>query len=218
MHRQPSHKTRYENWLTRNWRKPYPLLVRFAWLFTCLGLIWNSYRDRFHITYFKRFETEQLFWMVNICPWVMFLPVFHKDQSLAPFGFQCKPKLFANDTSSFSRRHNISKATNDLNKDLTKITKWAFQGKMWALIQIFLSKLTKLFFSCKRSIASHPSLTFNSIPVIQSNSRNGFGMQLDKKLNFEEYFNKIGPKVNKTIGIFCKLQDVLPRSTLLRPH
>ena len=56
------------------------------------------------------------------------------------------------------------------------------------------------------------------MPVIQANSRNGFGMQLDKKLNFEEYFNKIGPKVNKTVGIFCKLQDVLPRSTLLRPH
>ena len=81
-----------------------------------------------------------------------------------------------------------------------------------------ISKQAHKVISCKRSIASHPSLTFDSMPVIQANSRNGFGMQLDKKLNFEEYFNKIGPKVNKTIGIFCKLQDVLPRSTLLRPH
>ena len=50
-------------------------------------------------------------------------------------------------------------------------------------------------------------------------------MQLDKKLNFEEDHNKVESKVNKTIGIIRKLQNVLPRSTLLtiyksfiRPH
>ena len=50
-------------------------------------------------------------------------------------------------------------------------------------------------------------------------------MQLDKKLNFEEYLNEVESKVNKTNGIIHKLQNALPRSALLtiykpfiRPH
>ena len=45
-------------------------------------------------------------------------------------GLQCNSKLFADDTSLFATVHEIKKATNDLNNDLTKITKWAFQWKM----------------------------------------------------------------------------------------
>ena len=41
-------------------------------------------------------------------------------------------------------------------------------------------------------------------------------MQLGKKLNFEEHLSKVESKVNKTIGIIRKLQDVLPRSVLLK--
>ena len=43
---------------------------------------------------------------------------------------QCNPKLLADDTSLFATVHNINKATNDLNNDSIKITKWAFQWKM----------------------------------------------------------------------------------------
>ena len=50
-------------------------------------------------------------------------------------------------------------------------------------------------------------------------------MQVDKKLNFGEHLSKVESKVNKTIGIIRKLQNVLPRSALLtiyksfiRPH
>ena len=35
-------------------------------------------------------------------------------------GLQCNPKLSADDTSLFASVHNINKATNDLNNDLTK--------------------------------------------------------------------------------------------------
>ena len=40
-------------------------------------------------------------------------------------------------------------------------------------------------------------------------------MQPDKKLNFKEQLKKVESNVNKTIGIICKLQNILPRSTLL---
>ena len=73
----------------------------------------------------------------------------------------------------------------------------------------------EVIFSHKRSIASHPPLTFNSIPGAQTNSQKHLGMQLDKKLNFEEHLSRAESKVNKTVGIIRKLQNVLPRSALI---
>ena len=114
--------------------------------------------------------------MVNICPGLMFLPDIHKDPFLPIFcfffyyvndlfdGFQCNPNLFANDTSLFATVHNINKATSDLINDLTKITKWDFQWKMSLNPGIF-KQAQEVIFSCKRSVASRPPLTFNKIRV-----------------------------------------------------
>ena len=63
----------------------------------------------------------------------------------------------------------------------------------------------KSFFSHKRSVSSHPPLNFNNIPVAQTNSQKYLGMQLDKKLNFEEQLKKVESNVNKTICIIRKL-------------
>ena len=72
--------------------------------------------------------------MINICPQGMFLPVGAQGFFLGPLLFiiyindlsddlQCNPKLFADDTTSFSTVHDINKASDDLNNDLTKIKK-----------------------------------------------------------------------------------------------
>ena len=99
-------------------------------------------------------------------------------------GLQCNPKLFAGDTSLFATVYNFNKATNDLNNDLIKITKWAFQWKM--SFNPYISKQAhEVIFSHKMSITSHPLLTFNNIPVAETNSQKHLGMQLDNKLNFE---------------------------------
>ena len=116
-------------------------------------------------------------------------------------GLRCKPKLFADDTSLFFTLHNINKATSDLNNDLIKITQWDFQLKMSFNPEISEQAL-EFIFSRKRTI-SHPSLTFDDTPVLD-------------KLYFEELLNKVIPKVNKTIGVIRKLQNVLPRPALLR--
>ena len=42
-------------------------------------------------------------------------------------GLQFNPKLFADNISLFTTVLNIKKAANNLNNDLTKITKWSFQ-------------------------------------------------------------------------------------------
>ena len=43
-------------------------------------------------------------------------------------------------------------------------------------------------------------------------------MQLDKRIYFEEHLSKVESKVNKTIRIIRKLQNVLPLSALLTIH
>ena len=115
-------------------------------------------------------------------------------------GILCNAKLFPDDMSLFQRVHNIQKATNDLNNDLTKITKWALQWKM-SFNPDISNQAHEVTFSHKRSVSSHPPLTFNNIPVAQTNSQRHLGIQLDKKLNFEEQLKEVEPNVNKTIGI-----------------
>ena len=113
--------------------------------------------------------------------------------------------------------HNVNKATNILNNDLTKITKWVLQWKM-SFNPDISKQAHEIIFSSKRSIIFHPPLTFNDIPVAQTNSQNHLGMQLDKRIYFEEHLSKVESKVNKTIRIIRKLQNVLPLSALLTIH
>ena len=139
-------------------------------------------------------------------------------------GLQCDPKLFADDTSLFATVHNTKKATNDLNNDLTKITKWDFQWKM-SFNPDISKQVHEVIFPRKRYVSSHPPLSFNNIPVVQTNSQKYLGMQLEKKLNFEEHLKKVKSKANKTIGIIRKLQNPLSRlahltiyKSFIRPH
>ena len=73
----------------------------------------------------------------------------------------------------------------------------------------------EVIFSHKNLPTFHPPLTFNSTPVAQTNCQKHLGMQLDKKLNFDEHLSKVESTVNKTIGIIRKLQNDLPRPALL---
>ena len=129
-------------------------------------------------------------------------------------GLNCNPKLFADDTSLFSTVYNINEATNTLNNDLNKITEWAHQWKM-SFNPDISKQAHEVVFSRKRSLVFHPSLTFNNIPVAPTSSQKHLGMHLEKKLNFEEHLSKVETKVNTSVGIIRKLQNILPRVALL---
>ena len=71
----------------------------------------------------------------------------------------------------------------------------------------------------------HPSIYFNNKSVKKFLSQEHLGLILYNKLNFQEHLQKILNKVNKTIGLLRKLQNILPREPLLtiyksfvRPH
>ena len=68
-------------------------------------------------------------------------------------------------------------------------------------------------------------MAFNNAIVSQTNSQKHLGVTLDLKLTFEEHLLNVFKTVNKTLGLMRKLQNVLPRITLVtickafvRPH
>ena len=83
----------------------------------------------------------------------------------------------------------------------------------------------EVIFSRKIKKLPHPSLVFNNNNVLQTSSQKHLGVTLDVKLTFDEHLNNVLNKVNKTIGLLRKLQNLLSRSTLItiykafvRPH
>ena len=72
---------------------------------------------------------------------------------------------------------------------------------------------------------SHPPLVFNNANVFQSRSQKHLVIILDSELAFEEHYKTVLSKTNRTIGLLCKHQNVLPRKALMnfykafvRPH
>ena len=84
----------------------------------------------------------------------------------------------------------------------------------------------EVIFSRKLQKNSHPpSIYFNNNSKEQVSSQKHLAMILDATLNFQEQIKNLLTKVNKTIGLLQKLQNILPRESLLtifksfvRPH
>ena len=71
----------------------------------------------------------------------------------------------------------------------------------------------------------HPLLAFNNNNVSETDSQKHLRVVLDNRLSFEDHLKMILNKVNKTIGLLCKLHNILRRYALLtlyqsfiRPH
>ena len=137
----------------------------------------------------------------------LFFLIYIKDLS---DGLTSNPKLFADDTSLFSVIHNINSTANDLNIDLIKISNWAFQWKIG-----FNSDPNKqaqeVIFSRKFNKIGHLPLYFNQnfISIKKSSSAHKhLGMVLNIRLDFNLHLKNVQNKVNKTIGLLRKLQNI----------
>ena len=139
-------------------------------------------------------------------------------------GLSSNAKLFADDTSLFSVVHHANTTAKELNNELVKISRWAYQWKM-SFNPDPSKQAQEVIFSRKTKKEYHPPLAFNNNNVSETNSQKHLGVVLDNRLSFEDHFKMIINKVNKTIGLLRKLQNILPRSALLtiyksfiRPH
>ena len=72
-----------------------------------------------------------------------------------------------------------------------------------------------MIFSRKINKIDHPPLYFNQNLVKLSSTHKRLRMVLDTKLDFSLHLKNIQNKVNKTKGLLRKLQDTLPRTSLI---
>ena len=73
----------------------------------------------------------------------------------------------------------------------------------------------EFIFSRKHQKKCHPTIYFSNNPIELVSSQKHLGMILDTKLNFQEHIKNILTKGNKSIGLLRKLQNILPRRSLL---
>lgn len=126
-----------------------------------------------------------------------------------------KAKLFADDTSLVSVKHDINKSFNNLIQDLNKISNWAFQWKM-SFNPGISKKAEEVTFLRKRESTLHNNVAFNHYPIEQSLSQKHFGLFFDKKLSFGDHIDSKIKKVNLGINVLSKHFHFIPRHTLVR--
>ena len=127
------------------------------------------------------------------------------------------PKLFADDASLFSVVQDITLLAKNLNDDLKKINKWAFQGIM-SFNPDPNKQVQEVIFFRELIKPNHPLLYFNNTVVIQPTNRKHLGMILDSKLDFQGHPKDKLSKISKTIGLLRKLQKILTSTPLFTIH
>ena len=58
-------------------------------------------------------------------------------------------------------------------------------------------------------------MTFQLVKIWAKTSQKHLGLHLDSKLSFDIHIKTILTKVNRTIGLLRKFQQVLPRKSLI---
>ena len=76
-----------------------------------------------------------------------------------------------------------------MNKDLIKISKWAYQWKM-SFNPDITKQAQEVIFSQKSKKTDHPTVYFNHAPVAHTNCHKHLGMYLDEKLNFLQHIKE----------------------------
>ena len=88
-------------------------------------------------------------------------------------------KFFPDDKSLFSVVYDVNASARELNEDLKKMNKWAFQWKI--SFNLDPSK------QAQEVIFSRKTLVFNNNEVLQASSQKHLGVTLDVKLSFDEH-------------------------------
>ena len=133
-------------------------------------------------------------------------------------------RLFADDSSLFTRVEGVDQTQEKLIEDLQTVTNWAHQWKM-----VFNPDITKqaieVIFSVKKKKPEHPELIFNGIPVSREGHTKHLGVYLDSGLNFSKHIREAVIKATKGVSLLKYLSKYVSRKVLdlsyklyVRPH
>ena len=107
-----------------------------------------------------------------------------------PDGITSICKIFADETSLFTKVLDINESTNKLNTDLKKITTWAHQWKMQFNPDPNKQANEVIFSRKATNNLSYPAVRFNNNDIVKCPDQKNLGIVLDSKLNFDSHINK----------------------------
>jgi len=133
-------------------------------------------------------------------------------------------RLFADDSSMFTRVNGIDVTQEKLIEDLEAVSNWAYQWKM-----VFNPNLNKqaieVVFSVKKDKGIHPDLSLNGIPVEKKDFMKHLGFYLDSRLCFSKHIKEAVLKAKKGLSLLKYLSKYVSRKVLdlsyklyVRPH
>ena len=122
-------------------------------------------------------------------------------------------RLFADDSSLFTRIEGVDQTHEKLVKDLKTVTTWAHQWKM-----VFNPDMSKqaieLIFSVKRKKPKHPNLVLNGVPVARQEHTKHLGVYLDTDLSFSKHIKEAVLTALKGVSLLKYLSKFVDRNVL----
>ena len=92
----------------------------------------------------------------------------------------------------------------DINNNIVKISRWAYQWKMMFNPDIN-KQATEVYFSQRRAKSLPPRIIFNNNNVLTSSCQKYLVLVLDSKLGFNEHVNQKMNKCNIILGLMQRL-------------
>ena len=133
---------------------------------------------------------------------------------MTPNGLVSICKVFADDTSIFSKVSDKNSSQNILNNNLSIISEWVFQWKM-QFNPDSNKQANEVYFFRKSNAGVYIPVDLNNSLVQLCESHKRLGIVLDKHLNFHEHIAKKIKICSKLIGTVKYLSFHLPRKSLL---
>ena len=117
-------------------------------------------------------------------------------------------KIFADNTSLFSKVIDKNNSNSQLKFGLAKVSKWSFQWKI-SFNPDPNKPVIEVHFSNKRNKENYPPLQFNTADAQMADSQNYLELILYSKLYFNGHIESNITKYNKIIGLVKRLSLTL---------
>jgi hypothetical protein len=125
------------------------------------------------------------------------------------------PVIYADDTTLSSTLHTFDGAGQDrdtcINAELNNISLWLKANKL----SLNTSKTKAMLFHTSRKNVFYPNISIEGTPIDFVDSFDYLGIIVDKNLTWKNHISKISVKLSKTIGIMCKMRNMLSKDILL---
>jgi hypothetical protein len=125
------------------------------------------------------------------------------------------PIIYADDTTLSTVLRAFDRSGLDIdtsiNAELNNVSNWLKVNKL----SLNSSKTKAMLFHTVRKNVTFPNISINGTPIEFVESFDYLGIIIDKNLSWKAHISKISVKLSKTIGIMCKMKNILSKDILL---